>query len=445
MSTGSGDARFVYATPWHWCLHGLGLGEMTLPGEPVASRALCDIAMHCPGADLQRAATTLIRATAFRDDDGEPSSTAGTQKDRLDDVCQAISALSSPIEAAFLSALFAQCAGAAGHPSLAWPCVARAISGLDRMRPHSDRQRYERVYLYTALVRAGAGPLGDGPHDTLTQTAARAARHLTTIEDPFYRMRATALLAGVLAERGDALEVEALFHPLGPQLRAARERPADPVHAGPDYALFCLCLAITASAMAGRSDWLQRDTDWIAHADVLLDEVGPRSRPSMGLFYTIAMVSIGRLDPSHAATVALFTRAMREYLDVADGHSVDDYLRCTYLVHWGCLLGQRAQLDPRLFELLRRTLASDAAWQAEGQPETSYSSGYTVMAYALTVAGLPELDLGRPLHALAGDLKSRLGAHAAPRSCALRLTAALSLHALAHARAAAPEGDARAG
>ncbi|MBE9209375.1 hypothetical protein IQ244_23310 [Nostoc sp. LEGE 06077] len=80
--------------------------------------------------------------------------------------------------------------------------------------------------------------------------------------------------------------------------------------------------------------------------------------------------------------VALFQECLTGYLQSTDGSKVDDYLRCTYLIHLACQLEQTDLIDPRVWSILLDSAAQNPSSQR--YLESTYGSSYMVAAYALS-------------------------------------------------------------
>jgi hypothetical protein len=183
-----------------------------------------------------------------------------------------------------------------------------------------------------------------------------------------------------------------LFEVLDARLGELCTRAPDAVHDGVDYAMFAVCLTLTAAGALKRKDLIFHRRDWGHEAARLCERMTPRSRASQGLFYVSALISLGLQEETSEFVVQLTRRAIEEYVATACGDRLDDYLRCTYLAHWARLTGQAEHLAP-VWRVLRRFVDSDHASSLHSGG--TYSSGPMVASYLLTVMrDFPETECG---------------------------------------------------
>ena len=386
-----------FGTPWHWVVHGLGLGLSPRGFDSAqAARVLAvsaalgrrfDDCFHALVGELLRLiletrseAPLLERLEWFRD----PLEHARA----CTLVVDVLIALELP------------------HDSLRRSLDA-ALARLSALRAESDRDRYEIAHLIgKLLLTMGRARWLDSP--CKNPAIASAFRLLDGIESLFHRGRAAAILLTILGAIG---EPGAARKPLENQMRLLErafaqlphDRP-DGVHVGLDYRLFPLLLTLTAAGVLGGGDPL----GWVEIARAELGRLTARSRASQTLFYVSMLRSLGLFERYVPDRQALLRDTTERYLDHTDGCQADDYLRCTYLVHLARQLGCEEALSPRVSQIVADSVAAIAG--SMRFRENAYASGYLVIAYVLST-GL-ELDLAAAVAEVADDSpiqRARLG------------------------------------
>jgi hypothetical protein len=230
------------------------------------------------------------------------------------------------------------------------------------------------------------------------------------IADSFYRGRAEAILLTVagLLRLDVADRLDGLLALIAGEFERVAARPSDGVHEGRDYRLFPLLLALTSSAVLGRTEELRRRRDWLALAAHELRALDPASRASQALFWVAALRDLGLIARYLPAPAAFVRETIDRYLVDTDGERDVDYLRCTYLIHLAHQLGCPEAIHPRLWQILGRALAQLPG--SARRRENPYASGFMVVAYAWSASesgdDAPALDLERALHCIDEDAAS---------------------------------------
>jgi hypothetical protein len=411
----------VFSTPWHWMVHGLGLGQRPTGFDvdqahrlSVLNRALLrrfrdpfQVFVH----ELTKAIQTHCEAPPS--DPGKPGAARGIQYDVQRDnddkarmhLVRKLAYIEDPSAHAracallvdsFLKLSFTLDLSRSADAVLR-ESVATALHRLTLIPASSERARYEKLHLLAGLfLAAGRAGWGDlitvpwGPARTEPHGLAAAWHLLGSLSDPFYRARGAAILFTVLGlvglgadasrDGGDALR--ALLDLLDTEFQRAPERPSDGVHEGRDYRLFPLSLTLIAVSVLGRRDALHYKRDWLDLAATEIERLTPASRASQALFYIAALRSLGVLETYVPAPAAWLGEVTDAYLGATDGQRADDDLRCTYLVHLAEQLGCSAALPPRVGEIL----AGSVARIGRSEPEHAhpYASGFMTLAYALS-------------------------------------------------------------
>lgn len=409
----------VFSTPWHWVVHGLGLGQRPTgfdveqaervsalnrallrrfrdPFQVFVHELVKTLQAHCEasagGLDPWKSAAHGPLDDARRDAEDK----ARTQ------LVRRITYIEDPIAHARACALLVESFHTLSltlDPSrtadaLLRESVATASYRLTMTPAASEEARYERLHLLAGLFlaagRAGWGDLMAAPSRTEPQGLAAAWRLLGSLSDPFYRGRGAAIFLTILGlvDPGAATSAEveeglrSLLNLLDAEFQRAPERASDGVHEGRDYRFFPLSLALIAMSVLGRRDLLHYKRDWLDLAGAEIERLTPASRASQALFYVAALRSLDALETHVPAPAAWFGRVTEAYLGATDGRRVDDYLRCTYLVHLAEQLGLGAAVPPRIGEILAGSVARIG--RSESPRTNPYDSGFMTLAYALS-------------------------------------------------------------
>jgi hypothetical protein len=270
----------------------------------------------------------------------------------------------------------------------------------------NDHTRYEYLHLLANLVLAAAQA---GWTELLRSSYLDAgARLLGSIDDFFYHARGAAIWQTILAvvdrheREGACKSLRRLLDRLDVQLHRSNDRPCDGVHEGRDYLAFPLFLTLGALGAARRLDLLDYKRRWLEVAATTLDSLSPRARASQTLFFVALLRNLGVLARQVPDAPALVRATAAGYLAVTDGHRLDDYLRCTYLVHLARQLGCLAVLPERIGRILsesRAQLDTDGPFRA-----TPYGAPVMFVAYVLSALHAGDWDDAHDLRVI--DLPS---------------------------------------
>ncbi|HEX3765461.1 MAG TPA: hypothetical protein VHW23_42490, partial [Kofleriaceae bacterium] len=208
---------------------------------------------------------------------------------------------------------------------------------------------------------------------------------------------------------GDALGQ--LLDQLDLQVELQLQRPTDGVHDGRDYLVFPLLLTLTALVPIRRLDLLDHRRRWLTVAADELAALSPRAQASQTLFHVALLRAAGTLAREVPDPAALVRETAGRYLAATDGRQLDDYLRCTYLVHLARQLGCPAALPDRIGDILADSPTQlDAAGPFRATP---YGSPLMLAAYVLSALHAGAWPTGHALCAV--DLASLIRC-ASPRS-----------------------------
>jgi hypothetical protein len=392
--------RRIFPTPWHWCVHGLGLGQEATGFNSKKSDRLLKISRalfqktnshdHAFTHHLLQGIVATCEAVSLSD--------RNSQQLAHEKFTMAIKQL--PTESwqyARASALLTESLVKLDQMETYQDDVHKhldmAFQQVAVLDVPSDKLRYEKLQLFANLLLA-AGQAGfldlltvrqqDG--NTYVDTALQLA---TTISDVFYRGRGSAVIFSVLAIIGYGEQVcgeqnhlQTLLDSFDADLNHSSTRSGDGVHEGADYYIFPLSLILNAIAVLNRPDYLTYKRDWVKQTVSFFHSLSPASQASQITFFVYALDNLGVLDLYVPDVVTFFNECMTGYLQSTDGSRVDDYLRCTYLIHLACQLERTDILDPRVWSILL-----DSAAQTPGSQryrESTYGSSYMVAAYALS-------------------------------------------------------------
>lgn len=415
------NERFVFATPWHWMVHGLGLGQRPTGFDvEEADRlgALNRSLLRRFRDPFQVFVHELVKMIQARCD--APTQSLGRTRPAhgaLHDVrreqedkarmhlVRKIAYIEDPSGHARACTLLVECLVKLSLPldlsqsadALLRESMATALYRLTMTPAPSEAARYEKLHLLAGLFLA-AGRVGWsdlitaplGPSRTEPHGLVAAWLLLDSLSDPFYRARGAAVLFTILGlvglEKATARDGEeglrVLLDLLDAEFQRAPERPSDGVHEGRDYRVFPLSLTLVATSVLGRREELHYKRDWLDLAATEFEQLPPASRASQALFYVAALRSLGLLESYVHAPAGWLGQVVEAYLGTTDGRRSDDYLRCTYLVHLAEQLGCSAALPPRIGEILTDSVARIG--RSEPERNNPYASGFMTLAYALS-------------------------------------------------------------
>jgi hypothetical protein len=383
--------RRIFSTPWHWYVHGLGIGQEASGFKPDKADRLLETSLA-----LFQKTKTDDRAFTHHLLDSIISTCAGRSHVQFTSAIEHLP--SEPWQYARACALLAESLGSLGlleayRQDVRWH-LGRALEQVSRLDAPNDKLRYEKLQLFANLLlaagQAGFADLLALPQQNGDTYADIALQVATTIDNFFYRGRGSAIIFSVLAIVGcqDRLyssrqnHLQALLDSLDEELSHPTNRNPDGVHEGSDYYLFPLSLILNAIAVLDCPEYLTYKKDWVKQSVSLFHSLSPASQASQISFFIHALNNLGVLDAHVPDAIAFFTRCMEAYLESTDGARVDDYLRCTYLIHLAYQLGRPDLVHPRLLSIFWDSVAQTPG--SERYLKSTYGSSYMVAAYALS-------------------------------------------------------------
>jgi hypothetical protein len=389
----------VLGTPWHWLVHGLGIGQSPQGfdvGRAAHVLAVSDVVNRRFASDSHRFVDLLVRTIVSHCE--EPLSTAPRS------LTERLAGLRPPCDHARACALLIESLAKCGlippedHGLQAhWAASLRRIS---TMLATTDAERYRNLHLLVGLLHA-AGQAGwtTALNSPAAMRASRAAWNLAdSTEQPFYRARGAAVLIAVLGALGQEQmlwhdgqdRVAGLIGLLDQEFQRVPTRPPDGVHEGRDYRLFPLLLTLAAVGETGRVDCLSLHRNWLPLSAEEMLAVSAASRASQSLFWVSALQNLAAFSHLRARSGLIPADTVGGYLKATDGRRADDYLRCTYLIHLANRLGRPDLLPQRIWGILMQSL-TDVVGSGLHR-ENSYASGFMIVAYALSAmnAGGPD-------------------------------------------------------
>jgi hypothetical protein len=395
------NERRIFPTPWHWCVHGLGIGQETTGFDLDKSNRLLEISLALSQktqTDYHTFTHHLLHGIVARCA-ALSSSDRHAQQVAHDQFISAIQRLQSQKwQYARACALLTESLVKLGQievyrDDVHWH-LETALKQVVNLDATTDKLRYEKLQLFANLLLA-AGQAGFSdllesrqPNgDTYADTALQVS---TTISDIFYRGRGAAIIFSVLAivgcqeqvYTGQKNHLQTLLDIFDANLSHSLNRDADGVHEGTDYYIFPLSLILNAIAVLDCPDYLIYKRNWVQQTVSLFHSLSPASQASQLTFFVYALDNLGVLDQYVPDVVMFFDQCMARYLQSTDGLRVDDYLRCTYLIHLACQLGQPDMLHPRILSILSNNIAQ--MLNSQRYLESSYGSSYMMAAYALS-------------------------------------------------------------
>lgn len=402
----------IFPSPWHWCVHGLGLGQ-----EPT-------------GFDASKAGRLLETSRVLRRKTENPYHVFSHQLlHGIVSTCKAMSLGGGDAGQRGHTHLASAVAQLPDHPwQYARACamlteslvklgqleayqhtlhqhLAAALKRVEALSPTTDKDRYEKLQLFTNLLlaagQAGWTDLLASPQQDGADYVNTALQVIETISDVFYRGRGAAILFTVLGVVGCGEQVcdgpqdhlRRLLDIFDSQLDHPPARVPDGVHIGLDYTMFPLSLILNAIAVLGHPEYLEYKRNWIQQAVSHFHLLPANSRASQVIFYVFALSNLGVLEEHVPDVGALLHDCMEGYLQATDGTQVDDYLRCTYLVHLARQIGRCDVLTARVWAILADSIPRAAG--SELYLKSAYGSSYMVAAYTLSA-----LDKGGRFEAL---------------------------------------------
>lgn len=394
-------------SPWHTCMHGLGLGARPRRfGGPADASALLRLSKRyverASNRPYARWVEVLVRAALT------PSTTVKEQGSAWASLHGIWPALHWPVDRSMGCALAVNVLSRNGmwpeHAAwldvLADTCLRETLDALAQVQ--QERERYAMAMGAMTLIHAlgrvdRARRLGwceDG-----REPVGALAREIAVLQDPFLRARSLGTLLTVLDEAAQSPEVVSMLsdalhqemRALDGLLASPDPGPHDGIHLGHDRILFPLALLLS-----GAADWssalIDRDalTGMSSLMRMLFDAASLRSQASQWRFCSAALIGLGRLDRQQAgdATVDL----ARRYLASGSVTKADAYLRCCYLLTTAECFEMRDLLPRELEAPL--CAAADPVLGDIDELDPKYRRQTMWSAYALFASSASSLSLG---------------------------------------------------
>lgn len=418
----------IFPTPWHRYVHGLGLGQAPAGFHARKAARLLEtsrVVGQVTGSPYHTCAHHLLQGIVATCEaiSGNGGDTRQPGQPHFASAVTQLAQLSDPWQYGRACALLLESLVKLGqleaHQQALHQHVQAALKQVEALRPTTDKDRYERLQLFgNLMIAAGQASwtnLLTSPQEDGSTYIETALQGIDTISEVFYRGRGAAMLFTALGILGcgahicegpqDHLrrQLELFDTQLVQTTMEDREAYHDPVHSFADTFIFPLSLTLNAIAVLGRTAYVHDKRNWIEEAVSLFHILPTPSQASQVMFYVGALSNLGVLSQHVPDLAALLQDCMDGYLQNTNGTQVDDYLRCTYLVHLAWQLERWDILKPRVWTILTASLPRIAG--SDLYLQSPYGSSYMVAAYTLSA-----LDIGGRFEALFGDEIDLLGA-----------------------------------
>ena len=394
--------RRIFATPWHWCVHGLGIGQETSGFDASKSAQLLAISQTLTKTissnyflfidRLLHGIVTVCHEKALKKENCNK-----VAYEQFDSAIERLRLLQDepwqyPRACALLTESLVKLERLEFYRDILHWHLHKALEQLSTFNPTTDKLRYEKLQLLANLLLAA----GQAEFSDLLVSKSNGRTYIDialdvaiNIDDLFYRGRGSAIIFTVIAivGYGDRLygcenHLQALLDAFDWELSNLSDKDSDGVHEGADYYIFPLSLILNAIAVLDCPEYLTYKRDWVQQTVSLFDSLSPASQASQITFLISALDNLGLLDIYVPEVKILFQQCIDKYLQSTDGFGIDDYLRCTYLIHLAYQLQQSPCLHPRIYLILSRSLAQTL--DSKFYRESSYGSSYMVAAYILS-------------------------------------------------------------
>ena len=395
------NERRIFATPWHWYVHGLGLGQETTDFDPEKGTRLLEISLvleQKTQSTYHKFTNHLLHGIVAKCE-ALSSGVSLTEQKVNEQFTKAIELLpNNSWEYARACALLTETLVKLGllesYRKKVHYHLSKALTEVSQLKPATQKLRYEQLQLFAnLLLAAGQAEFTDlltlrqNNGDTYGDKALQVA---TTISDVFYLGRGSAIIFSVLGIIGQGETVysgqhnhlQKLLDIFDSEIRNLSSRDSDGVHQGVDYYIFPLSLILNAIAVLGCHDYLTYKRDWISQSCSLFQVLASTSQASQITFLLSALDNLGALNCLIPDVTDFFYQSMAGYLNSTDGSQVDDYLRCTYLINLAYQLGIPDRIHPRIWSILLNNMARLLG--SESYVESTYGSSYMMTAYAIS-------------------------------------------------------------
>lgn len=409
----------TFLTPWHICVHGLGLGvvECRRPGPGVLEKLLgLAEAIAVREGDGGRILVQLLAALKNAIVSGSPQESYATELAVR--IRKQLRLISDPVTHAWLSAQSVECLSklvpCGLRPILLSEMLRSAFVGLAEGTRKSDLHEYDKAMAGVQLLWAAKSIGGydcfvnRGSTSPFVEWLLQASEQL---RDPFYRVRCSATLYSVLADAGYGgripglrSHVQRLLAFLDEAVKQGWHRPEDEIHSSSDYLMFSLALLLTAVSALDDDTLSSSQRHWIELAEISYRSLSVPSKTSQFSFYEKALRS---LKTPIEEVRREFMRRLHEYLSFKSDRRPDAYLRFSYLVFTAKSLSCLDLISSFTWERI-----SESMMQAlqQPQPDSKYFNREMVIAYALaTLKFDPERLAGFVENPTFADAVRRIG------------------------------------
>jgi hypothetical protein len=390
---------YAFFTPWHICVHGLGIGidgTDEEQGDPEALerlRAIGGCLSEHASTPYQAAANLLLEAITYLIIPGANTLRRETVRELVTQLRAKLDEVTHPGDFVWLSAQAVECLGRLFPPEdrrdLFEDLLEAAFDRLPAIEAEGDQQSYDKLMVNINLFNA-ARSVGlhryfdvDGSPSIYLRSFLQ---HVENLHDPFFRVRCSATAYTLLAQSnyarhvatGPGSHLEHLLIYLDGTLNEGWNRAPDEIHRPRDYEMFALSLLLTAIAALGSSRLLCWPRNWVALARSTYATLDTASRASQFAFYEKAFRSLGISDTEGLR--AEFRTCLEEYVASGANNDPSAYLRYCYLVFSAKSLGCLELISPSLWEAILSSTFQAASAHA---PKSKYFDPRMVVAYAL--------------------------------------------------------------
>lgn len=402
--------RRIFSTPWHWYVHGLGLGQDPIGFQPDKSPQLLSMSLALvqkTGSKYHFFTHYLLQATleacAYLSlGDHLAQSRANdhfkTCIHYLPQEPWQYARACAVLSESLVKLMFVE-----PFKDVIRQHLQKAMRQLVQLSPESDKYCYEQVQMLASLMLA-AGQTEC--LDVLEQKVEGKDNYIecilkmaANISEPFYYGRGSAIAFSVLAIVGNAEQIydgqqdylRILLETFDQLLNSPSIRNSDGVHQGADFCIFPLSLILNAIAVLDCPEYLSYKRNWPQQALSIFQFISPASKASQISFLIHSLNNLGIIEDYISDMSIFFKDCMSGYLQETDGLQVDDYLRCTYLIHLAFQFNRTDWVDSRIWSILRDNIGQ--LGDVNRSLESTYGSSYMMAAYALSVFDQSD-DLG---------------------------------------------------
>lgn len=391
----------IFPSPWHWCVHGQGIGQRPTGFEIKTADLILEISLSAQPANdnsfhifTHSLVQDIIAVCSEKSARADKSNRTAMQTDFYrtiallpTDPCLYARACAVMVES------LVKLGKLESYDSILHNHMNIALKKIEALAPVTNKDRYEKLLLLANLFAASGQA---GWTNILTSQAPHGISRIhyallmtQEITDLFYRGRAAAMLITVVSSIGYGYIVcgdrpdylRNLLDVFDEQLDQLATIKPDGVHANYDYSLFPLSLTLNSIAILGQLEYLHYRRDWVQQATTYFTALSPESRTSQMIFYVHALSNLGMLEVYVPDLGVLLRDTINTYLREADrGTSMNHYLRCTYLILMAHQFGYEDVLPSKLWNIL----AANLIHFQYSASRNSYGSGYMIAAYALS-------------------------------------------------------------